>query len=91
MVYFQTHNLFYYQTEHPDRVTQLILRGIFLLRKKEIDWFYEGKGANAIFPEDWALYEAAIPENERDNYVAAYGKRLRGELGEAGTLILFIH
>jgi proline iminopeptidase len=71
-----------YAQEHPDRVTELVLRGIFLIRKKEIDWFYQGPGASFLFPEDWAFYEAAIPENERDDYLKAYGRRLRGELGE---------
>jgi proline iminopeptidase len=61
---------------------ELVLRGIFLLRKKEIDWFYEGKGANFIFPKEWADYERIIPVEERGNFVAAYGRRLRGELGE---------
>lgn len=43
---------------------------------------YEGKGANYIFPEEWDAYEAVIPEDERHNFIEAYGKRLRGELGE---------
>ena len=43
-------------------------------------------GANFIFPEDWALYEAVIPANERDDYLKAYGKRLRGELGQEEKL-----
>lgn len=71
-----------YAVEHPSRVTELVLRGIFLIRKKEIDWFYQGPGASFLFPEDWAAYEAAIPPAERGDYIAAYGKRLRGELGE---------
>ena len=71
-----------YAVEHPTRVTELVLRGIFLIRKKEIDWFYQS-GASFLFPEDWALYEAAIPEAERGDYIAAYGRRLRGELGDA--------
>ncbi len=70
--------------EHPNRVTELVLRGIFLLRKKEIDWFYQGPGANYLFPEDWKAYEEAIPVNERGDFLAAYGKRLRGEMGEEG-------
>jgi proline iminopeptidase len=45
---------------------------------------YEGKGANYIFPEDWEAYEAAIPENERNNYIKAYSRRLLGEFGEEG-------
>ena len=72
-----------YAIEHPDRVTELILRGIFLVRKKEIDWMYQGPGASYIFPEDWSKYEACIPAEERNDYVKAYGRRLRGELGEA--------
>jgi proline iminopeptidase len=45
---------------------------------------YEGKGANYIFPAEWDAYESIIPVNERDNFVEAYGRRLRGELGEEG-------
>lgn len=71
-----------YATEYPALVDKLVLRGIFLLRKKEIDWFYQGPGANYLFPEDWSLYENAIPENERNDYVLAYNKRLHGELGK---------
>ena len=61
-----------------------MLRGIFLVRKKELDFFYEGKGTNFLFPEPWEVYEAQIPaeEAEKDGYVAAYGRRLRGELGD---------
>ncbi len=43
---------------------------------------YEGKGANYIFPEEWDRYEECIPPAERSNFVAAYGRRLRGEMGE---------
>ena len=71
-----------YAVEHPERVMELVLRGIFLIRDKEIKWFYQGPGASFLFPEDWALYEAAIPAAERDDYLAAYGRRLRGEMGE---------
>jgi proline iminopeptidase len=67
-----------YAQKHPDRVTELVLRGIFLLRKKEIDWFYQS-GANAVFPDAWAPYEAAIPPAERGDYLAAYHKRLTSE------------
>lgn len=65
-------------------MTELVLRGIFLVRKKELDWLYQSPGANYIFPEDWADYEAAIPPEERGDYMKAYGRRLRGELGEEG-------
>ena len=49
-----------YAEKHPDRVTELVLRGIFLLRKKEIDWFYQ-EGASIIFPDAWEPYFAHIP------------------------------
>ena len=51
--------------EHPKVVTELVLRGIFLLRDEELKWMYQGRGANFVYPEDWAAYEAAIPANER--------------------------
>lgn len=70
-----------YAMEHPSRVCELVLRGIFLIRQKEIDWFNEGKGANKIFPATWKIYEDAIPPNERNNYMKAYGKRFEGKLG----------
>jgi proline iminopeptidase len=70
--------------EHPERVTELVLRGIFLVREKELQWLYQGPGANYLFPEDWTSYEQAIPEEERGDFIAAYGKRLRGEHGEEG-------
>lgn len=53
-----------YAITHTKMVQNLILRGIFLLREKEIRWFYQ-EGASYIFPDAWAKYEAAIPENER--------------------------
>lgn len=64
-----------YAETHPDRVTELVLRGIFLLRKKEIDWFYQ-EGASAIFPDAWDDYLAAIPKEEQGDLVNAYYKRL---------------
>lgn len=67
-----------YSQSHPDKVTGLVLRGIFLLRKKEIDWFYEG-GAAAIFPDAWEPFRDLIPENERSCFIDAYGKRLNSD------------
>lgn len=64
-----------YAQAHPERVRGLILRGIFLLRKREIDWFYQ-EGASRIFPDAWREYLAPIPEDERDDLVNAYYKRL---------------
>ncbi|KAF9959051.1 hypothetical protein BGZ72_010392 [Mortierella alpina] len=67
-----------YAQEHPDRVKALILRGIFMLRQSELRWFYEQGGASNIFPDAWDKYIEPIPENERDNFIAAYHKRLTG-------------
>ncbi|KAF0925231.1 hypothetical protein E2562_015641 [Oryza meyeriana var. granulata] len=64
-----------YSQTHPDKVTGIVLRGIFLLRKKELDWFYEG-GAAAIFPDAWEPFRDFIPEDERSCFIAAYSKRL---------------
>jgi len=64
-----------YAETHPTRVSELVLRGIFMLRKAEIDWFYQ-QGASAIFPDRWEDYVAAIPKRERDDLVAAFHRRL---------------
>ncbi|WP_394822640.1 prolyl aminopeptidase [Pendulispora albinea] len=64
-----------YAQTHPERVTELVLRGIFLLRKWEIDWFYQ-QGTSAMFPDKWEDYLAPIPESERHDMVSAYYKRL---------------
>ena len=65
-----------YSQTHPERVTEIILRGIFLVTKAELDWFYKGKGSNYLFPELWEKFEAFIPENEREDMISAYYKRL---------------
>ena len=67
-----------YAETHAERVRALILRGIFLCRQKEIQWFYQ-KGTDAIFPEVWEGYLEVIPEEERHNMVQAYYKRLTGD------------
>lgn len=64
-----------YAQTHPECVSSLVLRGIFLCRPQEIDWFYQA-GANAIFPDVWELYESLIPTTERQNMLAAYYRRL---------------
>ncbi len=64
-----------YSQAHPERVVSLSLRGIFAIRKREIDWFYQD-GASFIFPEAWAQYYNHIPEAERSDLVLAYHKRL---------------
>ena len=67
-----------YGQAHPQRVTGLILRGIFLCREREIQWFYQG-GAGRIFPDYWQDFLAPIPEAERGDLVAAYHRRLTGD------------
>ncbi|MBD2500509.1 prolyl aminopeptidase [Anabaena azotica] len=69
-----TLSLAYSQT-HPERCLGLILRGIFLLRQKELRWFYQ-EGASYIFPDAWEEYLKPIPEDERDDLLTAYYKRL---------------
>lgn len=64
-----------YCQSHPERVTEIILRGIFMLRKKEIHWFYQA-GASELFPDYWQEYLRPIPEAERGDLLAAYHKRL---------------
>ena len=66
-----------YAQTHPGRVTGLILRGIFLLRRAEIDWFYQ-KGASALFPDAYDAYRSVIPLEERSDMVAAFHRRLTG-------------
>jgi proline iminopeptidase len=66
-----------YAQKHPGRVTELVLRGIFLLRKSEIDWFYQDEtGAGSLFPDRWEDFVAQIPAAERGDMVGAYYKRL---------------
>jgi proline iminopeptidase len=67
-----------YAETHPARVTELVLRGIFLCRPKEIQWFYQ-EGASAIFADVWEEYLKVIPEAERDDMVSAYHKRLTSD------------
>jgi proline iminopeptidase len=67
-----------YAQTHPRAVTELILRGIFLLRKREIDWFYQ-EGASRIFPDAWERYLEPIPEAERGDLVRAYYRRLTSD------------
>jgi proline iminopeptidase len=66
-----------YAEAYPSRVTGIILRGIFLLRKSEIDWFYQD-GCNWIFPEAFADFLKPIPVEERGDLVQAYYRRLTG-------------
>lgn len=67
-----------YSTSHPERCTELVLRGIFLVRQQEIQWFYQA-GCHFIYPDYWQAYRDFIPENERYDFVAAYHKRLNSD------------
>ncbi|NEP42555.1 MAG: prolyl aminopeptidase [Okeania sp. SIO2H7] len=67
-----------YSQTHPEFCKGLILRGIFMVRKKEIHWFYQ-EGASNIYPDAWEEYLKPIPEAERGDMVAAYYKRLTSE------------
>ncbi len=67
-----------YATRHAGRITEMILRGIFTLRRSELRWFYQ-KGADALFPDLWEGFVAPIPAEERHDLIAAYHRRLTGE------------
>jgi proline iminopeptidase len=67
-----------YAQAHPERVNHLILRGVFMAMQSELDWFYGG-GAGHFWPQDWARFCEPIPPEERDDMIAAYGRRLFGE------------
>lgn len=64
-----------YAQAYPTKVLQLVLRGIFLLRQVELDWFYKN-GTRAIFPESWARFSGAIPLAEQEDLISAYYNRL---------------
>lgn len=71
-----------YAQAHPDRVRGLVLRGVFLMTRAELDWFYGG-GAGAFWPDLWDRFQAPIPEAERDDLIGAYHRRLfSGDLRE---------
>ncbi|WOI54121.1 prolyl aminopeptidase [Parvularcula sp. LCG005] len=67
-----------YALTHPSRVSELVLRGIFTLRRSELLWFYQ-EGASWIYPDAWEDYLAPIPVAERDDLMAAYYRRLTGD------------
>ncbi len=67
-----------YAQAHPQRVSELVLRGIFTVRRSELDWYYQF-GASEVHPEKWADFLAPIPPDERGDLRAAYRKRLTSE------------
>ena len=66
-----------YAETHPERVSELVLRGIYTLTRAELDWYYQ-YGASEMFPDKWERFLAPIPEAERGDMMAAYRKRLTG-------------
>lgn len=71
-----------YAETHPDRVSELVLRGIYTLTKAELDWYYQF-GVSEMFPDKWERFLKPIPEAERGDLMAAYRKRLVGDDREA--------
>ncbi len=67
-----------YAETHPAQVTELVLRGIFMLRRWELEWFYQ-EGASRLFPEAWEHYVNAIPEVERADLISAFHRRLTSD------------
>lgn len=64
-----------YAQTHPQRVSELVLRGIFTLRRFELEWYYQ-HGASLVFPDKWERFLAPIPEAERGDLISAYRQRL---------------
>ena len=73
-----------YAQNFRERVHALVLRGVFTARKREVDWLYK-HGASALFPEPWEAFASFIPAAERDDFIAAYHRRLTS--GERGARI----
>lgn len=67
-----------YAQTHPERVSALVVRGIFTVRHTELQWYYQ-EGASWLFPDLWEAYLAPIPVAERGDLIAAYRKRLVGD------------
>ena len=67
-----------YAQAHPERVTELVLRGIFLATRGELAWLYR-QGTSEFFPEQWQKFSEAVPARERNDLLAAYHKRLNGD------------
>ena len=69
-----------YAQKHPERCTELVLRGIFLVRRSELEWFYQDpSGAAALFPDLWEQYLAPLSAEERTDCIRSYYRRLTSE------------
>ena len=67
-----------YAEKHPGHVSELVIRGIFLLRRWELEWFYQ-EGCSRLFPDAWEKYLEPIPEVERGDIISAYHRRLTSD------------
>lgn len=67
-----------YAETHPERVSELVLRGIYTCTRPELDWYYRF-GVSEMFPDKWARFVAPIPPEERGDLLAAYHRRLTGD------------
>lgn len=67
-----------YAQTHPERVSELVLRGIYTVTRAELNWFYQ-YGVSEMFPEKWERFQAPIPEAERQDMMGAYRKRLTSD------------
>jgi proline iminopeptidase len=68
-----------YAETYPERVTELVLRGIFLFQQYELDWLYKEGGASSLYPDKWDEFVAPIPQGERGDLLQAYRKRLTSD------------
>lgn len=67
-----------YAQEHPDKVLNMVLRGVFLGRRKELDWLYVEGGVSKFFPEHWQQFLSYVPSNKRDNIIQTYYDLIHG-------------
>lgn len=67
-----------YSQTHPERVSELVVRGIYMLTRPELEWYYQF-GVSQMFPDKWERFVAPIPEEERGDMIAAYRRRLVGD------------
>lgn len=67
-----------YAETHPDRVSELVVRGIYTCTRAELEWYYRF-GVSEMFPDKWEKFVALIPESERGDLLAAYHQRLTGD------------
>ncbi|HET9813186.1 MAG TPA: prolyl aminopeptidase [Sphingomicrobium sp.] len=68
-----------YAQKYPERVTELVLRGIFLFDQYELDWLYKKGGASSLYPDKWDDFAGFVPEEERGDLLTAYRKRLTSD------------